>query len=41
MQQTDPELKILSLRAIEGFWPEYKDIQLQIKTLEKQVGSRD
>lgn len=41
MEQTDPELKLLSLRAIAGFWPEYKDIPLQIKTLEKQVGPRE
>jgi len=36
--ETDPAQKLLSLRAIEGFWPEYRDIRLQIKTLEKKLG---
>jgi tetratricopeptide (TPR) repeat protein len=35
MEANDPAEKLMNLRAIEGFWPEYKNIRLQIARLEE------
>lgn len=35
---TDPTQQLLNLRAIEGFWPDYRDIQIQIRELEGKLG---